>query len=393
MTDTTPVKSLTEFLERIEALKEGDTRYYYRGAGQKFTNTEYTPYLLRANFNSINPNENEHEEDYLNKFYNLHPEYNSSSNFERLAIAQHNGLKTRLLDISENPLVSLYFAVEDDSNEKNAIFYMFTNKNNKLKNSNSDTAQLLATLSFMNSNDRNKLIENTVNFVESLNALKDLEGLQDLKELKYNTKFTNASMSEFYTALYDKYVNKHASDYFANKLGISQPEFDYLFAIFQTKLNELFKTFEYQSFYHTAGTYRGAQYDEIFDVRDLFIPHFLVPPVVDEKIKHQKGLFIHVPFSNKTFLAEKVLEYHNVEKINCICKPKPICKKRFIKNLFNPFKPSCTCVAMVESASLVFNIDGGSKKIIKKELENIGIDKAFVYPDMKDQADFINKMY
>ncbi|CAH0419337.1 FRG domain-containing protein [Periweissella ghanensis] len=378
MTDTTPVKSLTEFLKRIEALKEGDTKYYYRGAGQKFESTEYTPSLLRDGNKSLI--KNDYEEDYLNKFYNLHPEYNSSSNFERLAIAQHNGLKTRLLDISENPLVSLYFAVENDSNEKNAIFYMFTNKNNKLKNSNSDTAQLLATLSFMNSDDRNKLIENTVNFVN------------DIESLIYSAlnEPVNTSLKvEIYKALYAKYTNKAPIKF----EPLDEKNFEPLYAAFKKDLDTLFKTFEYQSFYHTAGTYRGAQYDEIFDVRDLFIPHFLVPPVVDEKIKHQKGLFIHVPFSNKTFLAEKVLEYHNVEKINCICKPKPICKKRFIKNLFNPFKPSCTCVAMVESASLVFNIDGGSKKIIKKELENIGIDKAFVYPDMKDQADFINKMY
>lgn len=389
MTDTTPVKSLTEFLKRIEALKEGDTKYYYRGAGQKFESTEYTPSLLRDGNKSLI--KNDYEEDYLNKFYNLHPEYNSSSNFERLAIAQHNGLKTRLLDISEDPLISLYFAVEDDSNLEHAIFYMFTNKNNKLKNSNSDTAQLLATLSFMNSDDRNTLIENTVNFVESLNDLKSLKGLEEPEDsikseyvtsLKSNASFANVNMSEFYATLYDKYVNKHASDYFTNKLGISEPKFDYLFAIFQTKLNELFKTFEYQSFYHTAGTYRGAQYDEIFDVRDLFIPHFLVPPVVDEKINHQKGLFIHVPFSNKTFLHEPISTYLDSKKENCQC----TCNKLGTTH-------PCTCFTDSVQIPLVFEIEGHAKKIIKKELENIGIDKAFVYPDMKDQADFINKMY
>lgn len=388
MTDTTPVKSLTEFLKRIEALKEGDTKYYYRGAGEKFTNTEYTPYLLRANFNSINPNENEHEEDYLNKFYNLHPEYNSSSNFERLAIAQHNGLKTRLLDISENPLISLYFAVEDDSNLEHAIFYMFTNKNNKLKNSDSDTAQLLATLSFMNSDDRNTLIENTVNFVESLNDLKSLKGLDEpkdsayVKSLESNTTFTDISMSEFYTTLYKKYINKDSTAHLAKNLGIPEPQFKFLFKIFKKKLKHLFNTFEYQSFYHTAGTYRGAQYDEIFDVRDLFIPHFLVPPVVDEKIKHQKGLFIHVPFSNKTFLHEPISTYLDSKTENCQC----TCNK------LDTTHP-CTCVINSIQIPLVFEIEGHAKKDIKKELENIGIDKAFVYPDMKAQADFINKMY
>lgn len=367
MTDTTPVKSLTEFLKRIEALKEGNTKYYYRGAGQKFESTEYTPSLLRDGNKSLI--KNDYEEDYLNKFYNLHPEYNSSSNFERLAIAQHNGLKTRLLDISENPLISLYFAVEDDSNLEHAIFYMFTNKNNKLKNSNSDTAQLLATLSFMNSHDRNTLIENTVNFVD------------DIESLIYsalNEPVNNSLKVEIYKAVYAKYTNKAP----IKIESLDEKNFETLYTVFKKDLDTLFKTFEYQSFYHTAGTYRGAQYDEIFDVRDLFIPHFLVPPVVDEKIKHQKGLFIHVPFSNKTFLHEPISTYLDSKKENCQC----TCNK------LDTTHP-CTCVIDSVQMPLVFEIEGHAKNDIKKELENIGIDKAFVYPDMKDQADFINKMY
>jgi hypothetical protein len=44
------------------------------------------------------------------------------NDFECLAFAQHYGLATRLLDWTENPLVALYFAVEEHSDTDGAVF-------------------------------------------------------------------------------------------------------------------------------------------------------------------------------------------------------------------------------------------------------------------------------
>jgi hypothetical protein len=117
--------AVCELTEDFE--KDDDFLLLFRG--QKDSRWDLLPRIARINSLFINHNFERLEADLIDEFKRLARPYLSSdllnSPWDLLALAQHHGLPTRLLDWSTNPLVALYFAfINQDKTVQNRMVWM-----------------------------------------------------------------------------------------------------------------------------------------------------------------------------------------------------------------------------------------------------------------------------
>lgn len=143
--DINRVTKLSEFVEVIANEKSGfDERDHIYFRGHANTTYKVEPSIYRGDNINILMNEEKLYRDLLSTKPHFFDDCNTT--LEKLVKMQHYGIPTRLLDLTDNPLIALYFACSS-KNDTNGEVLVFNIDDEKFKYFDSDSVAVVANLS------------------------------------------------------------------------------------------------------------------------------------------------------------------------------------------------------------------------------------------------------
>lgn len=198
---TTPVvaataDTLTGFIDEVTKYAECETGFKcYRG--QRNSSWENIPGLFRTDLSKLEENEKRAIRDLIA----VHPHEfaEDESMFDRLVRMQHFGLPTRLMDVSLNPLVALYFATDSgpDGMASDGMVTAFAIPENREKYYDSDSVSCLANLANMTKSEKQQIVNIRRNRVSRENKKDEIERINNETVYKRLHQFIRVEKPHF----------------------------------------------------------------------------------------------------------------------------------------------------------------------------------------------------
>ena len=277
----------------------------------------------------------------------------SSDLFKQMIDFQQHGAKTRLLEVSANPLIALYFAIEKtfpDAAEPGYVYVFGSYHKENRPDSNAeqfDVGHTVAVKTALNLIPQDKINEfmTTCKSIYARTSRSDWNQLRfrDINSLPINSDEDDGSQTR-YKAI--------------GSLSISSNEY-VVIQSFMDLLNQRAKTSE-------ALVFPFNIYE------DLQLSHIVIPSNCSDRIKMQQGAFIFPKYVNTG--GESMESIH--KEID-----------RSISTL------SANIVSPDGKKVNVIKIPGEKKETIKKELAQIGISEGFVLPEIEHKSNELLATY
>ena len=393
----TYIESVSDFLNDIKGIrnKSGYT-LFYRGHSDK--NYELKPSIYR-NENFIKNEDKIYRETIAKVPY----EFNGKSTIESLALMQHYGVPTRILDLTTNALVALYFACEESKKIKEITkvkggsflkkvnidgeVIIFNIPNKSVCYSDSDKVTILANLSKYENDlyyKKNTPYKQDIESVEikiketlkMININVVLEKAESLRDYTLNKK---EELKKYYEDYRLKNIDEKIEDIIENYKGKEKIKDDIksfftilLLTILKTIIDEAEQSYikdlneKSSSFKKLLHYIREdkSYFKPIIDPNDIGKILAVKPKLDNPRIVRQQGAFL-------IFGAESFFVYNST-------KPMPEIKKDWIIKGNNNNK---------------IIIKSSKKESILKELDKLGINKSTLFPEIDKVADYIKEKY
>ena len=398
----TYIESVSDFLNDIKGIrnKSGYT-LFYRGHSDK--NYELKPSIYR-NENFIKNEDKIYRETIAKVPY----DFNGKSSIESLALMQHYGVPTRILDLTTNALVSLYFACEESKKIKEITkvkggsflkkvnidgeVIIFNIPNESVCYSDSDKVTILANLSKYENNlhyEKNTSYKQDISDVEikikeilkkTLKVINIDAVLEKAESLRYYSLNKKEELKKYYKDYRLKNIDKKIEDIiienYKGKEKIKDDIKSFITILLLTILKTIIDEAE-QSYINSLNEkdpYLKKLLHYIREDKSYFKPIInpndigkilAVKPKLDNpRIVRQQGAFL-------IFGAESSFVYNST-------KPMPEIKKDWIIKGNNNNK---------------IIIKSSKKESILKELDKLGINKSTLFPEIDKVADYIKEKY
>jgi len=165
----------------ISETTDDDYTFYFRGESEDYQENALTPSIYRDGL--IKSEEKIYRE--VSRYNNIDFSEDVTT-FDKLCRMQHYSAPTRLIDLSDDPLTALWFAINKQCN--NGVVYLIKIKKSKIKYSDSDTVTVISNLAkiglYNEQSEKSKQqIAEDVKYV--INTIGDIEEFNSFPSIKY----------------------------------------------------------------------------------------------------------------------------------------------------------------------------------------------------------------